>query len=247
MPQRAPGGPGYGAGLVRSSEHTRCRSRPAGLGAGRAQAAARHDAAGRPPTPRPSDARRVCGVARSRARSRSGRQPEPRPAGDPPADHRRVHQRHPEPAGSRDRRALAAVSGRRRGPGGLRDQRRCAVGLAGPVRPLSLRREPCQPSCRRRPHHRAGVRRSHLRHAPTAVSGRPDERGAPVRVAGGHGDSPLLSTRRRLRGEGPVAPDDLRLHRRHGHGTADRGATRWHARRALHGRRRGPRRLSVRL
>ena len=30
---------------------------------------------------------------------------------------------------------------RRRGPGGLRDQRRCAVGLAGAVRPLPLRRE----------------------------------------------------------------------------------------------------------
>ena len=247
LPQRADARAGRSPVRLRRARRIGRRLRSCGVGGGRPQAAARDDAPAGAPAAGARGPRAVRNLARIRARPRGGGRAVPGPARGPPPDDGRVRQRRPRPAGPRRRRALAAVPGRRRRPAGIRHERRRAVGLPRAVRALPGGRQPDQPPRGGRPDDRTRLRRRHLQHPEAALPGRPGQRGAAVRLARGDVRPSLLPPRRRLRGPHPAAPDDLRLRRRHGPLAPHRGAARRRPRRALHRRRRGPRRLSVGL
>ena len=247
VPHRGAGSQGAGAGGLRRARRRRHRGRRRSVGAHRPQAAARHDAAGRPAAPRGRGPRAVSRLARGRARRRRGREPRPGAPRRAPPHHPRVPQRRAQPPRPRGRRGLAAVPARRREPGGVQHRRRGPLGVAGPVRPLSLGRQPYQPARGGRPRRRPRVRRRHLLHAAVAVPGRPHERGPALRVPRGIGGPALLPARRRVPREAAAAPDDLRLHRGHGDGPAGRGPAGRAPRAAVHCGRRRPLRVPLGL
>ena len=124
LPQRTAARAGHGAGVLRGSHSGGRGCGRRGLGEGGPQAARPGDAARGPAATRRGDLRRFRHLAGNRAGPRGGGQARSGPTCRSAADQCRVHQRDPRSAGSRSRRGVAALSGRRRGRAGFCDQRR---------------------------------------------------------------------------------------------------------------------------
>ena len=233
LPQRAAA---HGRPRARYGGPGRRRGRFGHLGTRDPQTAGRRDAAPRAAPARP---RRRAGP---RLLSRNGARPGRRrrsgggPHRDvPPPEPGRVPKRGARPARGRGRR-VGPPARRRRRRARFRQHGGGAVGLAGPPRALSVGGAQDQPprggACA------AGAERRHPPHPAAAVSGRPAQRGPPVRVARGHRDTPPLPGGRRVFRPAAPAAHLYRLHPRPRHPPAPGRAGGRRARRPVHGRRR---------
>ena len=216
------------------------RARCAHLGAGDPQAAGRRDAAPGAAPARPRRRAGPGGVSRDGAGPGRGRRSGSWAHRDvPPPEPGRVPQRGARPAAGRHRR-LGPPAGRRRRRARLRQHGGGAVGLADPPRTLSVGGAQDQPP--RGGARAAGAEHRNPPHPPPAVSGRPAERGPPVRLARGHRDTPSLSGGRRVLRQAAPAAHLYRLHPGPRHPPAPGRAGRRPARDPVHSRgRRAPR------
>ena len=213
------------------------------MGEGDPQAADPRDAPGRPSAPERGTVRRRRGPPRDGHRRGGGGRPEPRPATRrPPAEPRRVRQRHPRPPRPR-RRHPNAAPGRRLGLR-LRQHRRRAVGVAHADRAVPLGGPEDQPARGGRPEPRPVDRDLHRRQVPEA--GRPGQRRPAVRVAGRARGAPHLPGGRRVRRQDLPRPHLRRAAARPRQPARARGAARRCPRRDPDRGRPPPRRLGGR-
>ncbi len=224
-----------GRPVARPRRHATDRRRSGLVGARRAQAAQRADAAVRPAAARQGKRGRVRRRPRAVARRSGGAWNESGTAGHPSADQNRVRERRPRPAGARHRRAQPAA-GRRYRPARVRQQLRSPVALAVAARALPV-------GCADDHAHgggpaTVGAGNRDVYDSRPAVPGRPRRRPAALRLARRRGHRPSLPRRRRLHRHHPAAEDALQRGARPRRSSPARAACEPRARAHVHRRRR---------
>ena len=224
-----------GAAARRLGCHPRRRSRTA-VGEGRDEAAHRRDAAAGPAAAGFDDFSRGRGRAGTGARRCGGGPPASRPRSGSPIESERVHERRPRSARCGGRCACAAAIGRGRS-GRVRQRRQRAVGVASTAGGLPVGRANHQPQGGGRSD--AAARDRQLQDLEGARARRPRRRRPALRLSRRGADPLLLSRRRRVFDQSPVATPGVRLHRRYGRAASARFPSRRRAAETILGRRRG--------
>ncbi len=175
------------------------------VGEGRAQGARRHDAPARHAGPAGRGQAGAARLAHVAARPRGPGVAPARPPARPSSEPRRVRQRHPRPAGPRDRPGSAAAG--RRFERRLRQHRRRAGPVSRAARELSLGGRPHQRARDRRPEDAADGRGLSRAPGRVAVAAR---RRAAARDGGRVRDHAQHPARRRVRVPGEAVPHQPR-------------------------------------